>query len=228
MPYNTITWRIKTKTFEQHHRIGPSCVSDIFKSAVPPPLHFHIQLVCPSLMRESTIQYIITLAHIILHVYILYAWCSTSERRIQPCITILCTTAVNKPPSVSILPPRLPIIFDVSAVFQSRYRRRLELVFFPTVSVRRWRASFYLHYNIVDTTAVGSSQLLLLLLLLWRRRRRSIRDNKLHSIIIILLRTLILFHPRVHHPSYRLRVTVFLVPARSVSLFHSFRHAIDL
>jgi len=34
------------------------------------------------------------------------------------------TAAVNKPPPVSILPPRMPIIFDVSAVFQSEYRRR--------------------------------------------------------------------------------------------------------
>jgi len=39
----------------------------------------------------------------------------------------------------------------------------------------------------------GSGQLLLLLL--WRRR--SIRDNKLHSIILFLLHTLILFHPRM-------------------------------
>lgn len=37
---------------------------------------------------------------------------------------------VNKPPPVSILPPRMPIIFDVSAVFQSEYRHRRRSSYF--------------------------------------------------------------------------------------------------
>lgn len=142
---------------------------------------------------------------------------------------------VNKPPPVSILPPRMPIIFDVSAVFQSEYRRRRRSSYFRrSVSVVSGPVFFYLHYHRYDTTtmAFGSGQQLLLFLLLLWWQRRSIRDNKLHSIILFLLHTLILFHPRVPVVDVLARVIVSFSCSLAlyISLFLSlsFRRGIDL